>query len=54
MNPNLSDADEFRRQAEDARKMAAGTSKQADKVFWLRMAEDWAKLAQEADEKPKR
>jgi hypothetical protein len=50
MNPNLSDADEFRRQAEDAQKMATRTSKQADKVFWLQ-AEDWAKLSQEADEK---
>jgi hypothetical protein len=45
----VSDADEFRKQAEDARQMAARSLKQEDKAFWLRLAEDWNKLAQEAD-----
>jgi hypothetical protein len=45
----LTDANEFRKQAEEARQMAARSLKQEDKAFWLRMAEDWIKLAQEAD-----
>jgi gluconate kinase len=45
----VSDADEFRKQANDARQMAARSLKQEDKAFWLRLAEDWIKLAQEAD-----
>ncbi len=50
---NLSDADEFRKQATDAREMAARSLKQEDKAFWLRLAEDWIKLAQQADEAAK-
>lgn len=45
----MSDADDFRKQAEDARNHAARSLKQVDKAFWLRLAEDWIKLAQEAD-----
>ena len=45
----MSDADDFRKQAEDARQMATRSLKQGDKAFWLRLAEDWIKLAQEAD-----
>jgi hypothetical protein len=37
----MSDVEEFRKQAEDARQMAARSIKQDDKVFWLRLAEDW-------------
>ena len=43
-------ADDFRKQAEEARQMAARSLKQEDKAFWLRLAEDWIKLAQQADE----
>ena len=50
---NVSDADEYRRQAENARKMADRTARTEDKAFWLRMAEDWAKLALTADERRK-
>jgi gluconate kinase len=50
----VSDSDGFRKQAEDARQMAGRALKKEDKAFWLRLAEDWAKLAQDADEKPKR
>ncbi len=45
----MSNADQFRKDAEEARQMAARSTKQEDKAFWLRLAEDWNKLAQEAD-----
>ena len=45
----MSNADQFRRDAEEARQSAARSTKQEDKAFWLRLAEDWYKLAQEAD-----
>ena len=50
----MSDADDFRKQAEEARQTAASSLKSGDKVFWLRLAEDWMTLAQEADEMRKR
>ena len=40
--------------AEEARQMTARSLKQEDKAFWLRQAEDWIKLAQQADENTKR
>lgn len=46
----MTGGDEFRKQAEEARQTAARSLKQEDKVFWLRLAEDWIKLAQQADE----
>ena len=50
----MTDADDFRKQAEEARQMTARSLKQEDKAFWLRQAEDWIKLAQQADENTKR
>jgi hypothetical protein len=50
----VSDANEFRKQAEDARQMATQSVNQEDKAFWLRLAEDWIKLAQDADKNAKR
>jgi gluconate kinase len=50
----VSDADDFRTQAEEARQTAARSLKPDDKAFWLRLAEDWMTLAQEADEMSKR
>jgi hypothetical protein len=44
-----SDADDFRKQAEDCRAFAARARKPIDKASWLRLAEDWLKLADEAD-----
>jgi hypothetical protein len=41
------DNDEFRKLAEDCRKFAA--LKSNDRAFWLELAEDWMKLAQEGD-----
>jgi hypothetical protein len=49
-----SQADEFRKQAEECRQLAATALKAIDKAFWLRLAEDWLKLAQEADKPSKR
>jgi hypothetical protein len=46
----MTKADEFRKQANDAREMATRALKQEDKAFWLRVAEDWIKLAQQADQ----
>jgi hypothetical protein len=43
------DAAQFRKQAEECRQLAAIALKQSDKAFWLRLAEDWLKLAQKAD-----
>jgi hypothetical protein len=43
----MSNADEFRKQAEDCRKFAA--LRLNDRAFWLELAEDWIKLAQEGD-----
>ena len=45
----MTDADDFRKQAE-----AACSLKQGDKAFWLRLAEDWIKLAKQADDNTKR
>jgi len=50
----MSDADDFRKQAEECRQLAAAAIKPADKAFWLRVAEDWLRLAQEADKPSKR
>jgi hypothetical protein len=49
----VTDADEFRKQAEEARQMAVRSLKQEDKAFWLRLAEEWIKLAQDADKNAK-
>jgi hypothetical protein len=42
--------DEYRKQAEQCRKNAEGSLKQEDKAFWLLLAENWLKLAQNCDE----
>jgi hypothetical protein len=47
-------ADQFRKQAKECRQWAATALKAVDKAFWLRLAEDWLKLAQEADNPTKR
>ena len=45
-------ADQFRKEAQEARQMADNATSPQDKEFWLHIAEEWLKLAQEA-EKPK-
>jgi hypothetical protein len=42
--------DEYRKQAERCRKNAEGSSKQEDRAFWLLLAANWLKLAQDCDE----
>ncbi|MEA2914148.1 MAG: hypothetical protein QOJ15_6229 [Bradyrhizobium sp.] len=39
------DADRFRKQAEDCREQAAKAVSPLDKEAWLRVAEEWLKLA---------
>jgi hypothetical protein len=39
------DADRFRKQAEEAREQAAKAISPLDKEAWLRVAEEWLKLA---------
>jgi len=41
------DADRFRKQAEECRQLAAKAINEVDKQAWLRLAADWIKLAQE-------
>jgi hypothetical protein len=43
------DAERYRRQAEECRKLAERSANQFDKNSWLRLADDWIDLA-EADE----
>lgn len=51
---DMSDPDEFRKQGEECRQLAGTAIKPVDKAFWLRLAEDWLKLAQDADKPSKR
>jgi hypothetical protein len=43
------DAERYRRQADECRKLAERTANHFDHQSWLHLAEDWIKLA-EADE----
>ena len=43
------DADRFRKEAEDCRHLAEKATSQLDKETWLRLAADWTKLAQDAE-----
>ena len=49
--PKFGDAEHYRKQAEDARRWAANAEHADDKAFWLRMAEDWDKLARSMEER---
>jgi hypothetical protein len=40
------DSDRFRRQADECREQAAKAINPLDKESWLRVAEEWIKLAQ--------
>jgi hypothetical protein len=52
MNPEISDADRFRRQAEECCEWSERAFSSVDKESWLRLAADWVKLAQAAHERP--
>jgi hypothetical protein len=45
--------EEYRRHAEQARKVAADCHREDDRTFWLKMAADWERLAQLADDRRK-
>jgi hypothetical protein len=45
----LASLDQWRRQADECRQLAALTMRAEDKAFWLRLAENWARLAELAD-----
>jgi hypothetical protein len=42
--------DEYRKQAEQCRKNAEASSKKEDRAFWLLLAANWMKLAQDREE----
>jgi hypothetical protein len=42
-------ADKYREEAQEARRMAALSLNEGGKASWLRLADEWNKLAQEAD-----
>jgi hypothetical protein len=46
----MSVAEQYRNQAEQCRLRAENSSKPADRAFWLLLAENWQKLAQDSDE----
>ena len=52
MVPN--DAARFRKQAEEAREHASKAFSQLDKEAWLRVAEDWLKLAVNAEQRDRK
>ena len=45
------DADRFRQEAEECRKLAASAVSQLDKEAWLRLAADWIELAETAEQR---
>jgi hypothetical protein len=45
------DADRYRKQAEEARQHAENAINPLDKAEWLRLAGEWSKLAQQADDR---
>jgi hypothetical protein len=44
--------DAYRKQAEACCKRAETSAKAADRAFWLLMAENWRKLAQDLEDRP--
>lgn len=49
----MSDADEFRKRAEECRQLAATVSNPLDRAFWLRLAQDWMNIALESEKATK-
>jgi hypothetical protein len=45
------DAERFRQEAEECSKLAERSVSQLDKEAWLRLAGDWIKLAENAEER---
>jgi hypothetical protein len=51
---SVSEVAAFRKEAEECRQLASTSKKPEDKVFWLRLAEDWLKLAQQVENRRKK
>jgi anaerobic glycerol-3-phosphate dehydrogenase len=47
----VTDADGFRQEAEECRALAASAKTVSDKEAWLRLAADWIKLAENAEQR---
>jgi hypothetical protein len=47
----MTHADRFRQEAEECRKLAERSASQLDKEAWLRLAADWIKLAENAEQR---
>jgi len=45
------DADRFRKEADECRELAEKSTSQLDKEAWLRLAGDWIKLAASAEDR---
>ena len=45
------DAERFRGEAKECRRLAERATSPIDKEAWLRLAEDWFKLAEEAEKR---
>jgi len=45
------DADRFRQEAEECRRLAERSASQLDKEAWLRLAADWIELAENAEQR---
>ena len=45
------DADRFRKKAEECSQQAESSVSQLEKEYWLRLAADWIKLAENAEER---
>jgi hypothetical protein len=48
------DAERFRQEAEECRSLAERSASPLDKEAWLRLAADWIKLAENADQRRRR
>jgi len=48
------DAERFREEAEECRMFAERSASQLDKEAWLRLAADWIKLAENAEQRKSR
>jgi hypothetical protein len=48
------DAERFRQEADECRKLAERSASQFDKEAWLRLASDWIKLAESAEQRQRR
>jgi hypothetical protein len=48
----MNTADEFRKNAAECRALADGTSNPQEKAQWLKLADEWLRMAQSAHSRP--